>query len=119
MNGALNEKKQKRENERSRCGIITSNYKDYMGNRTRAWRRRQTKRIQTKRLKIKQATWWGYIHLGKNHVGMLKKHNFGCGCNICKPWKNGCHDRNRTLSKRDKRLKHSERKQLKRGSESK
>jgi len=68
--------------------------------RTRAWRRHQTKRVQRRRLKH----WlrlWNSEHTVRC-IGKLKKDNFSCGCPMCKPWKHGL----------DTKLKFSEIKQL-------
>ena len=58
-----------------------------MEKRDRSWRREQTKKIQERRIKGWRQRGW--TKMDKRHIGMMKKSNFGCGCQLCKPWKYG------------------------------
>ena len=64
------------------------------------------KRHQSKRIQKKRASIWksiGFEWTNDPRVrGQLRKNHFGCGCSMCKPWKNG----------RGKKYKISERKKL-------
>jgi len=73
--------------------------------RDRSWRRQQSERIQKKRVRDLISGFWSkFMEMAEpRHFGHLKKDHFGCGCFMCKPWKN---------SSKNIHRKHSDKKRL-------
>lgn len=78
-----------------------------MKNKKRAERRFQTVKKQKQRWK--NIPWVKYyLKTGKEKLfGKFKKHNGSCGCEVCKPWKNGL-DKEYKFSERRKLIKDEE-----------
>lgn len=53
---------------------------------------RGERRFRTKKKQEQRQQRWkeqGWEPTDKKQVGMLRDHNFSCGCPMCKPWKHG------------------------------
>lgn len=79
-----------------------------MKNTKRAERRFQTARKQKQRWK-KWCSWVDILNVEQTekNFGKMKKHNFGCGCSCCKPWKHGFEEQY-TFAERRKLVKDKE-----------